>query len=96
MPIVLLFHRAAQVAEVLAVAAVPDDGAAQIDAFLGEDRLLHLARPADRQVVRRDRHAGRLLGSGGGAQDVVDHRVTPAVSVAHLMMEAHAAVGDAL
>ena len=67
-------HQPAQVGEVLAVAAVADDDATQVDALLGEDRLLQLAGAAGGPGVGRDRHAGGLLGAGGGAQDVVDHR----------------------
>jgi hypothetical protein len=65
-------HEAAQVAEILAVAAVADDHAAKIHALLGEDRLLRLPAAAGGPGVRGDRHAGRLLGPRGGAQDVLD------------------------
>src|SRR5262245_5202938 len=67
-------HQAAQIAEVLAVAAVADDDAAEIDAFLREDRLLQLARASGGPGVRGDGHAGSLLGPRRRAQDVVDHR----------------------
>ena len=67
-------HQPAQVTEVVAVAAVADDDTAEVDAFLRENRLLGLAGAACRPGVGRDGHAGRLLGAGGGAQDVLDHR----------------------
>src|SRR3989454_2779766 len=70
------FHQPApaQVLQVVAVAAVADDDAAEIDAFLSEDGLLRLARSSGRPRVSRDRYAGGLLGPRGGAQDVLDHR----------------------
>src|SRR6266567_175755 len=67
-------HQPAQVFQIVAVAAVADDDAAEIDALLSEDGLLRLARSSGRPRVSRDRYAGGLLGSRGGAQDVLDHR----------------------
>src|SRR5204862_5275283 len=65
---------AAQIVQVLAIAAVADDDATEVDALLREDRLLRLAGSAGRPGVGGDRHAGGLLGPGGRAQDVLDHR----------------------
>src|SRR5207237_3563712 len=68
------FHQAAQIVQVLAVAAMPDDDATEVDALLREDRLLRLAGSAGRPRVGGDRHAGGRLGPRGRAQDVLDHR----------------------
>src|SRR5262252_4390024 len=67
-------HEPAEVAEVVTVAAVADDHAAQAYAFLGEDGLLRLARASRRPRVRGDGHARGLLGPRARAQDVLDHR----------------------
>ncbi len=67
-------HEAAEVAEVVAVAAVADDDAAEVHAFLGEDGLLRLPGAAGGPGVGRDRHARGLLGARAGAQDGLDHR----------------------
>src|SRR4030095_8827787 len=67
-------HEAAQVAEVVAVAAVADDHAAEIDAFLGEDGLLRFPRAACRPGVGGDGHPGLLLGARARPQDVLDDR----------------------
>src|SRR5215467_6906605 len=67
-------HEPPQIAEVVAVAAVADDHAAQVHALLGEDGLLRLARSARRPRVRGDRHAGGLLVVKARTQDVFDDR----------------------
>src|SRR5215469_14083432 len=81
-------HEPAEVAEVVTVAAVADDHASQVHAFLGEDGLLRLARTSRRHVCVEmgtpvafwARALARRMFSITG--------VTPWVSVAHLMMAA--------
>src|SRR5262245_46298181 len=80
-------HQSAKVAKVLTVAAVADDDAPEVDTLLREDRLLSLAGAAGQVGVeigtpvafwaRAD--ALRMFSITG---------VTPAVSVAHLMIPA--------